>query len=231
MRRLRAMMAQAPAMTTRRQRFRRLGRSIFPRRSASASWFPPVPNRYRSSFCGGLQKIVAAVAGASGMVERKVWQREPRSELIQLPLTAGTMPLDSKRGSEQSRREDLSDRPPGGERAGLPPGTRAISVFVVNERDPKEGTCRRGEPLSSRAAGVSACELRGFVPRPNVRGLRVDDPDERIADLRYADVCEFAVGHGAATHAIVKNGRCDEVRTTFCRRRPSSESKQASNPS
>jgi hypothetical protein len=165
---------------------------------------------------GDYKKIVAAVAGASGVVERKVWQREPRSELIQLPLTAGTMPLDSKEVPNSRGVKIYLTARPVGERAGLPPGTRAVSVFVVNERDPKEEERVEEANLFQVELRVSLpANSGGFVPRANVRGLRVDDPDERIADLQYADVCEFAVGHGVATHAIVKDGRCDEVRTTF----------------
>ena len=41
------------------------------------------------------------------------------------------------------------------------------------------------------------------MPRPNLRGLESDDWDERVADLQYRDVCEYAVGHGVATHAVL----------------------------
>src|SRR5262249_52960737 len=47
-----------------------------------------------------------------------------------------------------------------------------------------------------------------FVARPNLRGLASDDRDERIADLQYADACEFAVGHGVATRAALDDDCC-----------------------
>ena len=33
----------------------------------------------------------------------------------------------------------------------------------------------------------------------DLRSLESDDWDERVADLQYRDVCEYAVGHGVAT--------------------------------
>ena len=42
---------------------------------------------------------------------------------------------------------------------------------------------------------------RPFVPRPNLRSLESHDWDERVADLQYRDVCEYAVGHNISTDA------------------------------
>jgi hypothetical protein len=57
---------------------------------------------------------------------------------------------------------------------------------------------------------------RSFVPRPNPRGRQDgDDPDDRIADLQYRDVMEFAVGHGTATNCAVVSGTCKRVETTW----------------
>ena len=40
-------------------------------------------------------------------------------------------------------------------------------------------------------------------PGPNVCGRDDGEWDERMGDLQYRDVYEYAVGHGVATHAIV----------------------------
>ncbi len=59
------------------------------------------------------------------------------------------------------------------------------------------------------------CE-QPFVPRPNLRGLDSDDWDERVADLQYRDVCEFAVGHGISTRAVLDDQcECREVHTRW----------------
>ncbi len=62
-----------------------------------------------------------------------------------------------------------------------------------------------------------------LVARPDIRGLSAEqgyassiDPDQRVADLQYRDVCEYAVGHGIATQADVDaQGQCRCVRTRW----------------
>lgn len=57
---------------------------------------------------------------------------------------------------------------------------------------------------------------RPFVSRPNLRGLESDDWDERVADLQYRDVCEYAVGHGISTRAILDDRcECREIHTRW----------------
>ena len=53
------------------------------------------------------------------------------------------------------------------------------------------------------------------VPRPNLRSLGSSDWDERVGDLQYRDVCEFAVGHSVATDAVVEDCHCRLVRTCW----------------
>jgi hypothetical protein len=96
----------------------------------------------------------------------------------------------------------------------VPTETRSVSVFLVNHR--------KAAPDEVRDAGFifqAALEVRSavpFVPRPNLRGLDSDDWDERVADLQYRDTCEFAVGHGVSTLAILDE-KCDsaEVHTRW----------------
>jgi hypothetical protein len=95
----------------------------------------------------------------------------------------------------------------------IPKGTRAMSVFLVNKRRPA--------PDSKKDAGFifqAALELRSdqsFVSRPNLRGLNSDDWDERVADLHYRDVCEYAVGHSVSTRADLCDGECKTVCTAW----------------
>ena len=49
-----------------------------------------------------------------------------------------------------------------------------------------------------------------------MRGLDSEDWDERVADLQYRDVCEFAVGHGISTRAVLDDQcACREVHTRW----------------
>jgi hypothetical protein len=69
---------------------------------------------------------------------------------------------------------------------------RVATVFLVNRRK------RARAPYTDVAYAFQArielqCEA-GFHPRHDHSTYRSDDPDLRLADLHYRDVCEFAVG-------------------------------------
>jgi hypothetical protein len=148
--------------------------------------------------------------------ERKVWQRSQRSCSVDVAIPAdelGRVDLPDSRGVRLyvSARDVSNLGPPGGE---LPIGTRAVSVFVVNERDP-EAEERIDEGLIFQAQ-LRLTLKEGFVARPNLRGLIGDDADERIADLQYRDAFEFSVGHNVSTDANVDDsGQCRDVRSTW----------------
>lgn len=75
----------------------------------------------------------------------------------------------------------------------LPPGTRAVSLFLVNQRKPSPDLIRDEGYIFQ--AQLTICSQEPFVPRPDMRGQNIDDEDERIADLQYRDDFEYAVGH------------------------------------
>ena len=97
--------------------------------------------------------------------------------------------------------------------AGLPAGTRTVSVFLVNRRKPAP------DEVKDKAFAFQAqLEIRADVPlvaRPDLRGLASDDWDDRVADLQYRDIGEYAVGHNVATEAIPIDGHCHVVRTCW----------------
>jgi hypothetical protein len=97
----------------------------------------------------------------------------------------------------------------------LPPGTRAVSVFLVNRREPVEGRDELKDRAFAFQAHLALEADQPFLPRANPRGRDGTDPDERIAGLQYRDVMEFAVGHGASAHAVVVAGECRHVETTW----------------
>ena len=101
------------------------------------------------------------------------------------------------------------------ELGGLPAGTRAVSVFLVNRRKPIEGQEELKDTTFAFQASLTLEADRPFIPRPNPRGREEDDPDERIADLQYRDVMEHAVGHGTSTRASVGPDGCSRVATTW----------------
>ena len=96
--------------------------------------------------------------------------------------------------------------------AGIPAGTRSVSVFLVNRRDPDEDN---PDLAYAFQAEIEVQGERAFVPRPDLRGARALDPDEQVADLHYADTPEFATGHGVSADWEIVDGDCRNLRTTW----------------
>jgi hypothetical protein len=95
----------------------------------------------------------------------------------------------------------------------IAPGTRTVSVFLVNNREPRPNMIRE-EAYAYQAGLVVDCD-DGFVARPNLRGLKTSDNDEAIADLQYRATFDWAVGHNVATTAVVDGAACRQVRTEW----------------
>ena len=121
---------------------------------------------------------------------------------LEVPKSTGK-PRETEVNGSNGLKVALSVRPVAsdGAEGGLPKGTRSVSVFLVNRRDPAPDETR-DEAFAFQAQLEVKCE-ESFVPRPNLRSLASDDWDERVADLQYRDACEFAVGHNVATEAVL----------------------------
>lgn len=91
-----------------------------------------------------------------------------------------------------------------------PPGTRVVSLFLVNGREPRTEH-PDGRYLFQARLEVTCAE--GFLPR--VGRSTSGDPDERRNDLQYRDQPQWAVGHGLATVAHAVAGICRTLRTTW----------------
>ncbi|MDG7001779.1 MAG: helicase, partial [Nitrososphaerota archaeon] len=99
----------------------------------------------------------------------------------------------------------------------IPAGTTSLSVFLVNGRKPDENHRYRAFAFQT---GLQLRSETPFVPRPDLRGqIRSelgDEWDERVADLHYRDVFEYAVGHGLSAVAVREpSGECLTVGTTW----------------
>ncbi len=144
--------------------------------------------------------------------ERKVWQRTQRAHRLEVAIPAGRLARIEVAGSRGvwlyiSARDIGNLGAKGQEGKWL--GVRAVSVFLVNERDPLVEE-RKEEGHLFQAKLILKLE-EGFVERPNLRGLGDHDEDERIADLQYRDAFEFAVGHNVSTQAKKEGNVCREV--------------------
>lgn len=91
---------------------------------------------------------------------------------------------------------------------------RAVSVFIVNRRTPEEHTDLQDTAFAFQVE-MSVEADQPLVPRPDPHGIESEDWDERLADLHYYDVVEYAVGHNVSTHAEIVDGECRRVHTEW----------------
>jgi hypothetical protein len=145
-----------------------------------------------------------------------VWKRHPLEAAVTVPLTGASDPVHNVPDSAGLQlhvvervisAQDLEGH--------LPPGTRSVSVFLVNHRTPVAP--EQGEP---DLAYVFQPELevrsdRPFVPRPDLRGARAAEWDEQVADLHYADTPEYATGHGISAEWEIVDSACHLLRTAW----------------
>ena len=146
----------------------------------------------------------------------KVWRRTPRREIVTTGIGSGpeTRPLDvpDSGGLQLHIVERLLSGHSLGPR--IPAGTRAISLFLVNERPPPEED-QAGTADIFQAQIGARCDA-GFVGRPDPRASRTDDWDAEVADLHFADTPDYATGHGvSADWDIGEDGTCRDIRTEW----------------
>ena len=194
--------------------------SVADRRSARRSFFP-------SSI--GISVLVAAnietldVAvrwGDYALAESEEdvgtpWQRKPNEVALRLPLgpehseavpNSGGLRIHLRvRQIDASKLRDM------------PAGTRAVSIFLVNQRQPAEDYRLADIAYAFQAEIEVHCE-QPFVPRPNPRQPQADDWDENVAHLHYADAPEYATGHGVSADWELRDGQCSTVRTAWIAR-------------
>ena len=155
-----------------------------------------------------------AVVNSEGKASTR-WQRTGREERVPVTLAAADDPYQEPVPGSRGMILHVVARPVSATTfAGrIPPGTRSVSLFLVNGR-PSATDPARDEAFAFQAE----LEVRSavpFVPRPDPRGVSGDDSDERIADLHYADTPEYAAGHGVAADWELVDGACRLLRTTW----------------
>jgi hypothetical protein len=153
--------------------------------------------------------------GRSGDKGLSIWQRVPREQALEVPLgTSSEGPsligVTNSGGLELHVLErSISTVDLGGR---IPQGTRSVSLFLVNNRRPY-----RDRPDRAYVFQVELeirCDLP-FVPRPDLRGVQLEDLDERVADLHYADTPEYATGHGVSADWETVDGECRTLHTRW----------------
>ncbi|MDA8349696.1 MAG: DISARM system helicase DrmA [Pseudomonadota bacterium] len=143
-----------------------------------------------------------------------IWQRTAREVTVPLILTgAPDAPPHAVPDSGGLELQVVERTMTAGELLSrLPPGTRSVSIFLVNRRTPDES-----QPDCAYAfqAEIEARSEQPFVPRPDLRGALASEWDERVADLHYADTPEYATGHGVSAEWDLSGGACHVLRTAW----------------
>ena len=96
---------------------------------------------------------------------------------------------------------------------GLEPGTRVLSLFLVNERPPRDDDRDLTYVFQTQ---LTLRSKDGFRPRPNRHGEDVGDPDLATLALQFRDHFEWAVGHNTSVEdpRPDDDGIVRELRTT-----------------
>jgi hypothetical protein len=167
--------------------------------------------------------------GVVGVVQKvatgpRGYRRHPKTARATIDLSASepgkpfVTPLD---GSDGLRLVTTVREVPSTSLSGsrLPAGTKSVAVFLVNERSPDL------ERPYTRFAFQPHLRLEtpsgtSFVARPDLRGgdgaPGGEDTDEKVADVQYRDVVDYAVGHGvSARWDRDTDGQCRAVETIW----------------
>ena len=144
------------------------------------------------------------------------WERFPRKESVSIQLAevqGGSVESFMLPGNAGLELACLS-RPTIIRTASGDVDTRAISLFLINRRSPAETPGRQDSSYVFQVEMTVEAD-RPFVPQPNPHGLDSEDWDERLSDLHFRDVAEYAVGYNVSTSVEVEDGKCRRVRTEW----------------
>ena len=155
---------------------------------------------------------------ADGPEAQKVWRRIPHRATVRTPLGQAQADGDYDVPDSSGLQLHIVERPVdvANLQGRIPERTRAVSVFLVNRRQPpQKGDPDRDTTYAFQPEIAVECD-QVFVPRPNPRGLGGGGWDERVADLHYADTPSYATGHGVSGEwETDADGVCRRVRTTW----------------
>jgi hypothetical protein len=153
-------------------------------------------------------------SGADGKKKRGraalLWQRVSRPPFeLDVDLSG---PIQQALGDSGLTLYGVLDKP--GDIDGLAPGTRALALFVVNERAAVEDKARRDEGYVFQV-GLEVRHKKGLEKRPDLAGQVATDWDDRVMDLQFRDQQAYAAGHGVAVDIITSEDRVIGARTEW----------------
>lgn len=150
-------------------------------------------------------------------------KRKPQKNWVRVPMPPVTEVINLEDGSLTG--DGIAVRDAGGLRlegqigeitgmTGVPDGTRAVSIFLVNRRAPDNTPGFRDRAYAFQVELELKCK-EGFFGRPDCAGMLSKETDERIGDLQYRDVLEYGVGHGVSVKASTDGNVVTKVNTCW----------------
>lgn len=130
------------------------------------------------------------------------WRRVKQPPLsVAIPLDPETVskgiPLGGTDGIRLVGKLETTDAP------GLAPNTRALSLFVINNRPTTENGKQDERFIFQVELEVEFAD--GLVARPNQSDEASKDWDQCVADIQYRNQFEYAVGHGVSVDIPSQN--------------------------
>ncbi|MFN0153994.1 MAG: helicase, partial [Gaiella sp.] len=156
------------------------------------------------------------IEGADGK-PLKIWQRRSREATVAASLAGASDPVVLDVPGSGGLQLHVVERVISTTdfEVHLAPGTRSVSVFLVNRRVPvAPGEGGPDVAYAFQPEIEVRCD-RPFVPRPDLRGAHAAEWDERVADLHYAGTPEYATGHGVSAEGEVVDDACRLIRTVW----------------
>jgi len=145
-----------------------------------------------------------------GETEHEQWQRTQRIETVAVKVAkVGVSPPIKVPNSNGLVVEALvrptTIKTEAGESSG-----KSVSIFLINRKEPNADSKLADEAFVFQVRITIRLAI-GFIPRYTLHGLDSNDWDERLADLHYRDVGEYAVGHNTAAEWSILDGVCTEI--------------------
>ncbi len=154
-------------------------------------------------------------ARKDGERERATWQRRPQERVVLVPLSQPGRHEVPDSGTGAGLALHVLNQPVKTERLpDIPAGTRSVSFFLVNQRNPDK---EHADSAYAFQAEIEVGCAEGFVPRRDPRTASSDSDkwDEDLADLHYQGTPEYATGHGVSADWDVLDNTCRVLRTSW----------------
>ncbi len=155
----------------------------------------------------------AAANPQGGKEQPKVWQRIQREESLRVALSGVPHAVRDVPNSGGLQYQVI-ERPISvlGRNLPLPPGVRAVSIYFINNRPPAHDP---PDPAYAFQAEIEVRSEQPFVARPDLSGVQAQEWDDLVADLHYAGIPEYAVGHAVSADWELCDGACRLLRTAW----------------